>query len=250
MRSHRIGVAQPTLSQIPSLATTLWQSVIMLSAFFVGQLVGVGFVTPWLLPDTQGLSFGDTVMQGSTHGTVTALAVMVTLVLVSGVAWLLTQMQGNRVRDYLALRAFKWPHLLSCAVLLLCLNVFINGISLWLDRDPMAFLDELAVTAHPFWLLAIAMVVVAPIYEEVIFRGFMWTGLAHSPVGALGASIITSVIFAFIHFQYGWVELASIVLLAMLFSYARYISGSLYLPIVLHIVNNSLAMWQYISLSQ
>ena len=100
------------------------------------------------------------------------------------------------------------------------------------------------------WLLAVAIVIIAPIYEEVIFRGFIWTGLSQSKLGVWGASVLTSVIFALIHFQYGWVELVSIVLLAMLFSYARYISGSLYLPIVLHILNNGLAMWQYVNMSQ
>ena len=110
-------------------------------------------------------------------------------------------------------------------------------------------MDELALTAQPFWLLAVAMVIIAPIYEEVIFRGFIWTGLSQSKLGVWGASVLTSVIFALIHFQYGWVELVSIVLLAMLFSYARYISGSLYLPIVLHILNNGLAMWQYVNMS-
>lgn len=240
---------QPVLSHPPTLVTTLWQSVVLLSAFFVGQLVGVGIATPWLLPETQGLSFGDKVLQGSSHGTVTALAVMMALILVVGVAWLLIRMQGNRVSDYLALRAFKWSQLFGCVVLLLLLNVVINTISIWLDRDPMVFLDELALTAQPFWLLAVAMVIIAPIYEEVIFRGFIWTGLSQSRLGVWGASVLTSVIFALIHFQYGWVELVSIVLLAMLFSYARYISGSLYLPIVLHILNNGLAMWQYVNMS-
>lgn len=242
--------SQPKLTQVPTLWITLWQSIVLLSAFFVGQLAGVALVAPWVLLESQGLGFGDKVLQGGTHGTVTALAVMLTLGLVCAVAWLLVRLQGNRFSDYLALRRFSGSQLLACGVALIVLNVVINGISVWLDRDPMGFMDALAASAQPFWLLVVAMVIAAPIYEEVIFRGFMWTGLAHSRLGAWGASVITSLIFALIHFQYGWVELASIGLLAMLFSYARYVSGSLYPPIVLHIANNGLAMWQYVNMSQ
>jgi hypothetical protein len=34
--------------------------------------------------------------------------------------------------------------------------------------------------------------------------------------------------------------------LAVVFSYARLLSGSLLLPMLLHMLNNGLAMWQYL----
>ena len=63
------------------------------------------------------------------------------------------------------------------------------------------------------------------------------------------ASVITSLVFAVMHLQYGLYEISTIVVLALIFCYARYKSGSLFLPIALHIFNNGLAMWQYLALA-
>ena len=61
------------------------------------------------------------------------------------------------------------------------------------------------------------------------------------------ASIVTSVIFAVIHVQYDIYEISTIVVLALIFCYARMKSGSLLLPILLHMINNGAAMWQYLA---
>jgi len=54
-------------------------------------------------------------------------------------------------------------------------------------------------TSIPYVL--IALLVTAPICEEIIFRGFLFRGIKNSPVGTAGAIIVTSVLFAIIHFQ-------------------------------------------------
>ncbi|MGM8889214.1 CPBP family glutamic-type intramembrane protease, partial [Psychrobacter sp. 1U2] len=42
-------------------------------------------------------------------------------------------------------------------------------------------------------------------------------------------------------------EITTIVVLAFIFCYARIKSGSLVLPMLLHIINNGVAMWQYLN---
>ncbi len=65
--------------------------------------------------------------------------------------------------------------------------------------------------------------------------------------GAIVASLVTSLIFAVIHLQYGIYEISTIVVLALLFCYARVKSGSLLLPMLMHMINNGVAMGQYIA---
>lgn len=246
-------VPMPTIASLAvlnsslSLWTAIWQSVALLLTFFVGQLVGIAVLTSWVLPATATLPWDEKILQGSANGTVNALTMLMTFGFIVVMVALLARLQGNPLRHVLALCAFKVKHFLLTVGLLLLLNGVISALSTWLNREPMAFMDELVSTAHPFWLLGVAIIVVVPIYEEMMFRGFMWTGLAQSAVGMWGASLITSVIFAWIHFQYGWFEVLSIITLAMLFSYARAISGSLWLPIALHMINNGLAMLEFLT---
>lgn len=246
-------VPMPTIASLAvlnsslSLWTAIWQSVALLLTFFVGQLVGIAVLTSWVLPATATLPWDEKILLGSANGTVNALTMLVTFAFILGMVALLVRLQGNPLRDVLALRAFKFKHFLLTVGLLLLLNVIISAISAWLEREPMAFMQVLASTAHPFWLLGLAIIVVVPIYEEMMFRGFMWTALASSRLGVWGASIITSVVFAMIHAQYGLVEWVGIFTLAMLFSYARAISGSLWLPVALHMINNGLAMLEFLT---
>lgn len=226
----------------------------MLLAFFSSQIVGVilgmNMLTSHLA--TSSADFGEKVAfliaEGSHNGMAISVSVMVTGVIIVGfIALLITLKKGAKIGDYLALYGFTGKQFLGFLGLLLLLNVLIEAMSVWLGLEPMSFVDEIMPTAHPLWLLVVAMVVVAPIYEEVMFRGFMWVGLAKSQLGFWGASVLTSLVFALIHGQYTHVELVAIVALAMVFSYARAKSGSLFLPITLHIINNGLAMGLYLA---
>lgn len=227
------------------LFSTIALSVVLLLLFLASQLVGVLLFAPVVFGG-QKMDIAETILQGSQNGTLISLSVLFTLVVVCGfIALVIWQKKANIV-DYLALKAFKFWYFCQGLVALLLFNVVIHLLTTWLGREPMAFMDELAFSAKPLWLLMLGMVVIAPIYEEVMFRGFMWTGLAHSRLGVIGASVLTGIVFALIHFQYGWVELLAIFMLALLFSYARFVSKSLLLPIALHIVNNGLAMAMYL----
>ena len=58
-----------------------------------------------------------------------------------------------------------------------------------------------AAASHPQIALAfVALVVVTPIVEEMVFRGFLYRGL-RSSIGKVGAAIIASLLFGFAHGQ-------------------------------------------------
>ena len=91
-------------------------------------------------------------------------------------------------------------------------------------------------------LLAIAtgmlLIVVAPVAEEIFFRGFLYQAFRNS-FGVLGGALLSGVIFGGIHFElFKLVQLGMLgVILALLFEKTR----SLWPPIILHAVNNALA---------
>lgn len=86
----------------------------------------------------------------------------------------------------------------------------------------------------------LVMAVIPAVSEELLFRGVFlrifksWTNNIHLAV------IFTSLLFAALHFQP--YKLAPMFLLSALFCYIFYLSGSIWIPIILHGVNNALVV--------
>lgn len=109
----------------------------------------------------------------------------------------------------------------------------------WLALDNDAFLHGAAGSRSYFLLIGLA--VLAPIYEELFFRGYLQQAWRHTRLRFVGSAVIISVVFALLHgAQYGWIQLSFIFTLSLLLCYARELTGSLRAPIYLHMVNNLL----------
>lgn len=92
-------------------------------------------------------------------------------------------------------------------------------------------------------LIAVSACVVAPITEEVLFRGTFYPMLARS-FGRAPSAIFTSVFFAAVHDKLA--ILPGLTLLALCLTLAFEFTGSLLVPIVMHMVFNAislLVMW-------
>lgn len=227
----------------------------MVVTFFISQLIGVYIAGKLILPATKNATMGDIFFFGSNDGTVVSLSIIIGCVLLVAVSALLIRVRGGNVRKYLALQPFSWSVGIGMLGLLLIFMIGSQALTYLLNESPLVFVDPLYQSVSSVWLLIFAMVIVAPIYEELIFRGLLWSAIAEqfSNVanaehrGAIVASLVTSVIFAVIHLQYGIYEIGTIVVLALIFCYARIKSGSLLLPMLLHVVNNGAAMAQYLA---
>ncbi|WP_227680619.1 CPBP family intramembrane glutamic endopeptidase [Psychrobacter sp. SWN149] len=247
--------ASPKSPPIFSRLGTFLLTVGMVFAFFVSQLIGIYVAGKLVLPATQNASIGNIFFFGGNDGTVVSLSIMVGCVLLLAVSIFIIRLKGGSLRQYLALKPFSLSVGMGMLGLLLIFMIVSQALTYLLDMTPLDFVDPLYQSVSSVWLLVFAMVIVAPIYEEVVFRGILWSAIAEQfssasyseNYGAIVASMITSLIFAIIHVQYGIYEISTIVVLALLFCYARIKSGSLLLPIVLHIVNNGAAMWQYVA---
>lgn len=221
----------------------------MVITFFVSQLFGIYIAGKWLLPAADTLAVSDILFLGSTDGTIVSLSIMMSGVILILFSVLLIRLKGGNVQRYLALNSFSLTIAMAMIGVMLLFMIGSQALTYWLDETPLDFVDPLFQTVSSVWLLLVAMVIIAPIYEELIFRGLLWSAITEQFAGQRGtviASIVTSIIFASIHLQYGIYEVSTIVVLALIFCYARVKSGSLLLPIVLHILNNGVAMCQYL----
>ena len=112
----------------------------------------------------------------------------------------------------------------------------------------------LPVEADPDWIAQqqqfslgehlIAAVLLAPVAEELFFRGAMFAVLLRR-WGIRTAVIVPSLIWAIMHVQYGWWDVALIAGSGVLLAMVRWKSGSLYLPVGLHAAWNLLVTLDY-----
>lgn len=95
------------------------------------------------------------------------------------------------------------------------------------------------------FLVVMAAVVVAPLAEEVLFRGFVY-GVLKRYTDAPFAALSSSLMFAIIHLHVG--SLLPLWVLALLFCLAYEVTGCLLAPMLLHMIFNgtSIVLMQFV----
>jgi membrane protease YdiL (CAAX protease family) len=86
--------------------------------------------------------------------------------------------------------------------------------------------------------------VIAPIAEELMFRGLLFERFTE--IGLRPPSLVTvsAAAFAIVHIQYGPKQGALIFLDGIMFGSARLTSGSVVLPMFMHVIGNLVAIYQ------
>jgi membrane protease YdiL (CAAX protease family) len=91
-------------------------------------------------------------------------------------------------------------------------------------------------------IMAIGML--GPLAEELITRGIFFHLLRRTVVGPLGAIAILSLAWSLAHVQYGAGTLALIFVDGLILGMARYKSGSLWVPVAMHVLGNLISIAQ------
>jgi uncharacterized protein len=152
--------------------------------------------------------------------------------------------RGASIRDQLGLNPAAWKTcLIWCGATLALILVF-DGAKYILNYDIMPeFVLRIMQNPGSYTLLFIALVIAAPLGEEVLFRGFLFPGLAASPLRAAGAILAPAAVWALIHLQYEWIDILYAFVIGILLGVARLRTNSLYVPIVMHAFNNALSFF-------
>jgi len=95
--------------------------------------------------------------------------------------------------------------------------------------------------SEPIILGLISVVIIAPIAEEFLFRGFLYSQLKRTTLGGWGAVTLSSFLWTIIHFQYELLILFVLFIFGIFLGYIRMAYKSLSLPIILHAINNAFA---------
>ena len=209
-------------------------------ALFAGQIIGLLALTLWYgqglghLPDFSG------------DGAAISIIIMVSTPVEVALLWLFASRVAANPADYLGL---KWPsrgELLFGIVATVALIVLGNAVSWLVGRSLVtSFQTDIYATARSSgWLvlLLIAVVILTPIGEEILFRGFLFRGWLRKPGDAWLVIVATSMLWALIHLQYDWYVISQIFVFGLVLGWLRWASGSTILTILLHAMINAEGM--------
>lgn len=144
----------------------------------------------------------------------------------TGLAW--TRPPGS-VRTYL-----RTGILLALASLLASLVIG--------DPERATPMQELFANRESLWVLAVFGVLVAPVFEEVVFRGFLFNAFEHAH-GRWTALALSSAIFAALHgaqYAWQWQQLALLLAVGGALGAVRIQSGSCRASTVVHATYNGM----------
>ncbi len=170
------------------------------------------------------------------------------------IAWYV-RLRNGRLSD-LGIVAFKWRQLrVAFGGIIVYLIVYISAASVLQALVPAFNLEQKQdigfTTPNGSLQLAavfIALVIIPPLIEELVFRGFIFSGLRRR-FGIAITAVLTSILFAVGHLQFGngapllWSAATDTFILSMVMCYVRERTGSITPTIIMHMLKNALAFY-------
>jgi membrane protease YdiL (CAAX protease family) len=177
-------------------------------------------------------------------GDLITAATVASAVVCTGLVFIIIKVRrGAGFPEYLALKPMSHRSIIAVIAVAIAFILLSAGADIFIkkpvDSDFMTAAYRSATAAPLFWM---AVVVFAPLFEEIFIRGFLFIGLARSRLGPAGAVILTTLVWAALHFQYGLYEIAVIFVLGIILGVVRHRTGSLWGPVIIHAFNNLLAV--------
>ena len=211
-----------------------WYDIVVILLFFMlSQALG-GFVTAFLgvrLPgEAYTTSFDADVLEeaASMQARFVAITYAISMVICFALLWIYRLLRGWK--GVLSLRTTGWlaSFRLLCGYLLMwCVSIAVEPLAELLPGDQSSL-------GGGGWLL-VSAVMLAPVFEEVIFRGYT-AGILRRLYGGLAAWFASSLIFGLVHLIPSVVLSATFSGLVLGYYYLRY--RSLMMVVILHAMNN------------
>jgi membrane protease YdiL (CAAX protease family) len=207
-----------------------------IAVLIAGQTIALAVLVWWY-----GMPVGRVAEVGSDGVAVTLLILVSTPIEILLLA-LLAQRTGASARDYLGWTMPRRADLAFGIAAVVAFIILMDAVSWAAGRNLVtSFQKDIYTTAAAQgWLalLWISVIVITPIGEETLFRGFLFRGLFREPKDAWPAIIVTALLFAIMHLQYDWSVLVQVFGFGVLLGWLRWVSGSTVLTIVLHALIN------------
>jgi uncharacterized protein len=227
----------PSQSQSPPwgpVASIAW----LLAAFVIAGIVTVIVYGAW---------FGERARPANLNydGMLVAVGAMVSIPVEVAVLAAAIRLRRWTAADYLAINVPRRGEIIMATICVIALGLAFNALLYVTGHDIVTpFQIEAYRTAKDAgWLpwLFVAIVVFAPVGEEIAFRGFLYRGWA-LPGRELLAIAAIAFVWALLHIQYDWLGMVQVFAVGLMLGWFRWASGSTTLAILMHALINLEAM--------
>ena len=207
-------------------------------ALLAGQMAALAALSWWFGASLDGMP------NFSGDGVAVTLVIAVSTPVQIALLVLFAQRAGGVATDYLG---WTWPRrdeVVFGVIAVIAAIVVTNAVSWLLGRGLVTqFQSDIYRTAAaagwlPMLWLWLAVVVVTPIGEELLFRGFLFRGWLRTPRDVWPVIVLSALLFALIHVQYDWYVTGQVFVFGLLLGWMRWATGSTLLTILLHALIN------------
>ena len=144
-------------------------------------------------------------------------------------------------RAYFGRGKLKLRESATCLLLTVLYFAFAQRLlSLINDVTVSDFWVQLYRSARPVFPLWLGTGILAPLFEEMLFRGLLFTGARQTRLGVTGCIVFTALLFAVTHYPYGVFGVLWVFVLGLLLGVARHRSDTIKLPFLMHATWNLL----------
>ena len=222
-----------------AIALTIWTGAMFFLAQIAVSLVALFFIKQF------NLAINENVAQT----VIMAISYVVAIVLIILPPWYF--MKSKVRKDGLGLRGLPtWTDILLAPIgyiasmvatmaVLLVIQAFVPSFNLQETQDVGFRMESLYSNADKMVAFA-ALVILAPIAEELIFRGYLY-GKLRTRLIAIPAIILVSVLFGLMHGQWNVGIVVGVVSIFLFIARDR--TGTIYAGILMHMIRNGLAFY-------
>jgi membrane protease YdiL (CAAX protease family) len=171
-------------------------------------------------------------------GVAVTLIILISTPVQVALLWGMARQAGPAPARYLGL---IWPRRGETAAGVIAVVAFIalgNAVSWFAGQNIVTGFqtDIYRTAAAAGWLpwLWLAVVVVTPVGEETLFRGFLFRGWHHGARDAWLAIAFTAALFAAVHVQYDLYVIAQVFVCGLMLGWFRWATGSTVLTMLMH----------------
>jgi len=233
--SSEIVIEKNSITQWGTVGTLIWSTIIAF-VFLLTQTIAIRVYIGFVYGKMEVNEYAGLMSDLQYNGYVLSLCTFTTLFICSGlILGIIKLKKGTRIKDYLGLYSVKPKTIFFWLSITIFCIILSDALASALGRPIVPeFVVRVYSSIDRVWVLWLAVLVAAPVFEEIFFRGFIFRGLSSSFIGPIGAIIISSVAWSAIHLQYDLYEIASIFVIGLVLGTARFVSGSVILTIGLH----------------
>ena len=147
----------------------------------------------------------------------------------------------NETKEFLGLRSVPLKRYLPWLGLFILLALGIEGLAAVSPAFQTDFMTKVLESTSNLLLLLIGVGIMAPLFEELLLRGLLY-GSIRNIADEHAAIALTAGVFTLMHLQYSWTVMLLILPMGIVLGYARSRGGSIWVPVLLHLLNNSISV--------